>query len=107
MRILLDECVPKMIGRYLTGHAVRTVPQEGWSGKQNGELLELMAAAGFSVFLTVDQNLRYQQNLHAAGIALVVLVAQGNQIADLLPLIPQVLVALETIVSGDVVEVMT
>jgi hypothetical protein len=37
MRVLLDECVPKL-GRSLAGHAVGTVPQEGWSGKKNGEL---------------------------------------------------------------------
>ncbi len=41
MRVLLDECVPKAFGRTLAGHAARTVPQEGWSGKKNGELLSL------------------------------------------------------------------
>lgn len=46
MRVLLDECVPKRLGRELTGHTVRTVPQEGWSGKKNGELLGLRSAAG-------------------------------------------------------------
>jgi hypothetical protein len=63
MRILLDECVPRRLARELAGHDVRTVPEMGWSGKRNGELLQLMAGQGFEVFLTVDQNLRYQQNL--------------------------------------------
>ena len=57
MRILLDECVPRRLGRELAGHDVRTVPEMGWSSKRNGELLQLMAAQGFEVFLTVDQNL--------------------------------------------------
>ena len=46
MRVLLDECVPKKLGRSLAGHAVRTVPQEGWSGKKNGELLALIGPNG-------------------------------------------------------------
>ncbi len=67
MRILLDECVPQRLGRELTGHAVQTVPQQGWSGKKNGELLGLMAAAGFEVLLTVDQGIPHQQNLPRPG----------------------------------------
>ena len=50
MRVLLDECVPRRLGRELVGHDVRTVPQEGWSGKKNGELLALMSAARFEAF---------------------------------------------------------
>ncbi len=94
MRVLLDECVPKRLGRSLIGHAVRTVPQEGWSGKKNGELLALMSAAGFEVLLTVDQGIPHQQNLRAAGVAVVVLFGASNQLADLLPLVPDLLVTL-------------
>jgi hypothetical protein len=76
-----------------------------WSGKKNGELLQLMSAGGFEVLLTVDQNLRHQQNLQAAGVAVVVLVAASNRLADLVPLVPSALVALGSIQPGDVVEV--
>ena len=107
MRVLLDECVPKRLGRELTGHAVRTVPQEGWSGKKNGELLRLMSAAGFEVLLTVDQGIRHQQNLQAAGVAVVVMFGASNQLADLAPLMPDVLIALNTIQADDVVEIRT
>lgn len=105
MRVLLDECVPKRLGLELTGHAVRTVSQEGWSGKKNGVLLGLMSAAGFEVLLTVDQGLRHQQNLQAAGVAVVVIFGASNQLADLIPLVPNVLLALETVQPGDVVDV--
>ena len=105
MRVLLDECVPKALGRSLVGHAVRTVPQEGWSGKKNGELLSLMTAARFEVLLTVDQGVRHQQNLRAAGVAVVVMVAASNDIADLVPLVPGVLAALTAVQPGDAVEV--
>jgi hypothetical protein len=61
----------------------------GWSGKKNGELLKLMAQQAFEVFLTVDQNLRFQQNLSGAGVGIIVLVAAMNRLADLQPLIPR------------------
>jgi hypothetical protein len=77
----------------------------GWSGKKNSELLNLMLPENFAVFLTGDQNLRHQQNLRAASIAVVVLVAPSNRLADLLPLIPSVLTALGTIKPGDLVEI--
>lgn len=61
----------------------------GWSGVKNGVLLAL-AAAEFDVFITVDKNLPYQQNLSALPIAVVVLNARSNELAALLPLIPSV-----------------
>ncbi len=106
MRVLLDECVPKAITRSLIGHNVRTVPQEGWAGKKNGELLNLMLAAGYQVLLTVDQGVKHQQNLKAAGIAVVVMVASSNDVVDLLPLVPSVLATLTTIQPGDAIEVL-
>ena len=105
MRILLDECVPRPIRRELTGHDVRTIREMGWAGKKNGELLALMAGTGFEVLLTVDQNLRYQQNLAASGVAVVVMAAPTNRLADLLPLIPSVEATLGKIQPGDVVEI--
>ena|SRR5207244_314351 len=105
MRILLDECVPRPLRRELPGHDVRTVPEMGWSGKRNGELLQLMAAASFEAFVTVDQNLRHQQNLKATKIAVVVLVAPTNRLADLVPLVPKLHAALAAVQPGDYVEV--
>jgi hypothetical protein len=105
MRILLDECVPRPLRRELAGNDVRTIKEMGWAGKKNGELLALMAGAGFEVLLTVDQNLRYQQNLTSAGVAVVVMVASTNRLADLIPLVPAVESALASIQAGDCVEI--
>jgi hypothetical protein len=105
MRILLDECAPRRLRRHLPGHDVRTVSEMGWSGRRNGELLALAATQGFEVFLTVDRSLRYQQNLQAVGIALIVVVATSNRLADLVPLMPSVQAALGSICPGDVVEI--
>lgn len=77
----------------------------GWAGKKNGELLALMAGAGFEVLLTVDRSLRHQQNLAAAGVAVVVMVAATNRLSDLVPVVPAVEAALVGIQAGDAVEV--
>jgi hypothetical protein len=105
MRILLDECAPRPLKRQLVEYDIKTVVEMGWSGKKNGELLQLMSQEGFTILLTTDQNLRYQQNLQQAGVAVVVLVAQSNKLADLLPLLPDARKVLNTIVPGAVVEV--
>ena len=67
MRVLLDECVPRPLLRELSQHAVRTVPEMGWAGKRNGELLGLIKSAGFDAFITTDQNFEHQQNLQTAA----------------------------------------
>ncbi len=105
MQILLDEYVPKPLKRKLTDYQIRTVVEMGWSGKKNGELLRLMNQNSFDIFLTADQNLRYQQNLQENDIAVVVMIAASNRLSDLIPLIPNVSRALETIVAGEVVEI--
>lgn len=105
MRVLLDECVPRPLRWELAEFEVRTLREMGWAGKTNGELLALMADAGFDVLLTVDQNLRYQQSLRAAGVSVVVMVARTNRLAELLPLASDVRRALAGIRPGEVVEV--
>ena len=105
MRLLLDECVPRPLKGELTDFEVRTVVEMGWAGKKNGELLKLMMQESFTILLTADRNLRYQQNLEQAGVAVIVMVAPSNRLADLLPLIPSVCSALIGIASGEVIEV--
>lgn len=107
MRILLDECLPRRLCRELPGHDTQTVHESGWSGKKNGELLTLMAARGFEVLMTVDRSLPHQQNLSARGIAVIVLVAASNRLADLRPLMPPTLAVLESIQPGEVVEILS
>ena len=56
MRILLDECLPKKLKKDFSNHEVKTVPEMGWAGKKNGELLPLLENH-FDIFITADQNL--------------------------------------------------
>jgi hypothetical protein len=78
-----------------------------WAGKRNGELLRLLTAEHFAVFLTIDQNLQYQQNFCGLQVAVVVLIAPTNKLDDLVPLMPTVRTVLETIQPGAFVEVDT
>ena len=99
MRILLDECLPKKLKFEINAELVQTVPEAGWAGKQNGELLKL-AEAGFDVFLTNDQNIEHQQAIDKFDLAFIVLVAPTNDIVDLLPLMPAANDALKTVQPG-------
>lgn len=104
MRLLLDESVPRRLKDALAPHAVRTVGDMGWSGMKNGALLAL-AAPEFDAFVTVDQNLPYQQNIARLPMAVVVLVAPSNQLKDLLPTVPKLLAALAGLKAGEYTQV--
>jgi PIN like domain len=82
MRILLDECIDRRLARGFVNFEVKTVPQMGWTGTLDGDLLPLVAAE-FDVFITVDRNLPYQQNLTKLDLAVLVLEAPSNRLADL------------------------
>lgn len=69
MNILLDECVPWPMHQLFIGHACTSVQAKGWSGIRNGDLLQ-RAEGRFDLFVTSDQNIRYQQNLGGRNIAI-------------------------------------
>ena len=99
MRILLDECVDRRLGRELAGHDVSTVPQMGWAARRNGERLAA-SQNSFDAFVTVDRNLSIQQDLTAYAIAVIVLRATSNRLRDLRPLVPALLAVLGTAPKG-------
>jgi predicted nuclease of predicted toxin-antitoxin system len=100
MKILLDECIDRRLAKELKGEqVVKTVPQMGWATIKNGELLTL-AETEFDVFITVDRNLSFQQNLPKFNIAVLVLHAPSNRLADLKPLVPQILTKLPQLIKG-------
>ena len=105
MRVLLDEQLPRQLAPYFVNHEVRTVQQESWAGLKNGVLLTRAKDAGFSVLVTGDQNMQFQQNIAKRGIGVLVLCGASNALEDLLPLIPAALTALASIQPGQVVRV--
>jgi hypothetical protein len=104
VRVLIDECIDWRLARHLEDHDVNTVQQMGWAGIRNGQLLNL-SSPQFDVFVTVDRNLSFQQNLGSFSIAVVVLHAKTNRLADLMPLVSALLAAIETAPSGVVTHI--
>jgi hypothetical protein len=104
MRILLDECLPRRLAHDLIGHDVATVPEMGWAGTKNGDLLRL-ATLHFDAFVTVDQGLIFQQNLATAlggsRLGVVVLHTSSNRLDALRPLVPILLEALSSLQPGE------
>jgi hypothetical protein len=102
LNILLDESAPRLIKTRLTDFSISTVQEMGWTGLKNGELLTL-AERQFDVFITADQQLRYQQNL--AGRRLAILVLPSNQVPMVTQLLPVIAQTLHDMAPGAFVEI--
>ncbi|MEO8819671.1 MAG: hypothetical protein ABI267_05190 [Ginsengibacter sp.] len=90
MKILPDESVPRKL-KYDFGekHEVRTVRDQGWLGQKNGNLIKLIIEQNFELFVTVDRNLQYQQNLKNLPLIISVFCAFDNRRETLALLIPK------------------
>jgi predicted nuclease of predicted toxin-antitoxin system len=106
MRLLLDECVPRKVKFLLAdgGHECETVRDAGFSGKENGELLAL-AKQHFEVLVTIDKNIRYQQNVTGRNIAILIIRPASNDLDDIQPHVPHALLTLQSLKPGQIVEV--
>jgi predicted nuclease of predicted toxin-antitoxin system len=106
MKLLLDECLPKALKHNFLagGHECSTVPEAGFAGKTNGQLLAL-AGGKFEVFFTLDKGVQFQRNLARFNIAVILIRAKSSRVADILPLIPQCLSALLQIKRGEIVQI--
>lgn len=107
-RILLDECLPvKLKYRFQEispDLQVSTVTGQGWIGIKNGKLLE-KAQQEFDVFITIDQNLPYQQKLSKYSIAIVTLKAKSNRYKDLLEFVELASATIKTVEEGKFYEI--
>ena len=83
MKILLDECVPFKLKNVLSGHHVYSVNMMAWAGVKNGDLIKL-ADNQFDVFITIDKNLSYQQNLSRIRMAIVLISVKNNKVDTIL-----------------------
>ncbi len=101
MKILLDENLPKPLKRIFRGHFAATVQEQGFSGTRNGALLARIEGS-FNVFLTVEKNLRYQQNLSGRMLAIVEL--PTNRLPLLRPIFPRIAATVEAISAGNYVQ---
>ncbi len=98
MRILFDECVPWPLHKLLSGHECTTAQRRGWGGLRNGDLLA-QAEGEFDLFITCDQNLRYQQSLE--GRRLPILELSTNDLRRIEAAADQLRAAMDLIQSGE------
>jgi Domain of unknown function (DUF5615) len=99
MRILLDENFPADFAALLVGHEASNVHSHGWTGIKNGELLR-RALGVCDVFVTLDRNLEFQQNIKVLSYGIVVVRARSNRMIDLTPHIPAILLAASQVGPG-------
>ena len=104
MRILLDENIPVDFAAELPGHEVNTVVKLGWAGVLNGELMR-HAAECCDVFITVDRNIEFQQNIPALPFGVIVVHAISNRMVHLRPLASAVLLAISAANPGELQKV--
>ena len=105
MRVLLDANVPKRLKREIVGHEVWTAREQRLNELANGRLIEALVVGNFDVLITLDKGLPRQQNLTDKPVAILVLRSPSNRIADLLPLVPQILEALTVVRPGDICDI--
>ena len=105
MRVLLDECLPQRLWQELPGHEVTTVQKVGWAGTKNGALLRQIGEGGFTAFVTIDKGIEFQQRVAALPFGVIALRAHTNDIADLRPLMPEVLTALMLLRPGQLIRI--
>src|SRR5215831_11817585 len=73
MRVLFDQNVPRALRTLLAPHDVRTAAEMGWSTLVNGLLLDAAERAGFEAIITADRGFRFQVNITARNLAVIIL----------------------------------
>jgi predicted nuclease of predicted toxin-antitoxin system len=101
VRVVLDGNLPRGLAPLLTDHVVHTIHSRRWSDLDDGALLAACERE-YDVFVTMDQSLRFQQNLRGRNLSVVLVHARSNRLSDLEPIVPQLLAVLQTAVRGEV-----
>lgn len=102
--MILDECLPKRLGRLIEGHEIETVPGAGLGGLTNGSLLNAIQGA-FDAFITIDGNIEYQQALSHRPFSIIIVKSISNRLEDLIPLVPAITAALNRGHAGEIIHV--
>jgi len=95
MRLLLDENVPRKLVLDLKDYHVTTVPELGWNGIKNGELLKRLIKEKIDCFITADKNIEFQQNLGKYTIPVIVIKVRRITYPNIKTIVPEILKLLE------------
>jgi len=106
MKLLLDENLPvKLKLSFSDNHEVITVREMGWTGKKNGELLKIMNSEKFYALVSIDKNLRFQQNTTQLDLKIFILSAPDNKILTLKPYVKKLETVLLSQIKESIVEI--
>ncbi len=72
---VFDQSTAVPLREFLAPHEVSTAYERGWSRLKTGELLDAAESEGFALLVTTDAKLRFQQNLDARRVSIVVLLS--------------------------------
>lgn len=105
MKILLDENLPLKV-KYDFGEkfSVKSVKDLGWEGIKNGKLLKLAIENEFHVFVTMDKNLKDQQNLEKLNIIIILIRASNNRVNTINTFVPKIKTILENDIKNKFIE---
>lgn len=101
-KVLFDENMPRKLRRDLPGFAIRTAQEQGWSSFKNGQLLAL-AVGEFEVLVTIDQRMRYQQNLRELSIGIVVIETRDTRFESIRAHVEELREAIARVRPGQVI----
>ena len=102
MKLLLDENLPIKLKYRFKDKTIDayTLRDWKWLGKKNGELLNLMLLNNFDVFVTIDNNLSFQQNFKKYPIAVLVLISKDNTYETIMEFFDLIITSLQEQFSG-------
>jgi len=101
-KVLFDENMPRKLRRDLPEFYIRTAQEQGWSAFKNGQLLKQLAGT-FDVLVTIDQNIRHQQNLPQFRVGVVAIEVPDTRIVFLRQLLPQIRDAITIVKPGELI----
>ncbi|HTV02319.1 MAG TPA: hypothetical protein VMF13_17355 [Luteitalea sp.] len=101
MRVLLDEDLPPDLTKLLTGHVAFTVQGLAWAGTKHGALLT-RASGECDVYVTIDGNIEQRPHVANLPFGVVVIAAASSRMADLQPVIPDLLQVIGGVRPGEV-----
>ncbi len=105
MKIILDECLPKRLTKIIPFGHVFTVPQICLAGFSDTELLNALNEKKIDVFITIDNNIEYQQKFQNRLFGAIIIRAVSNRFQDLLPLEPELINAIRTFNNGTIIRI--
>jgi hypothetical protein len=100
-QMLLDENFPSDFAKEFSDYHIHTVHSLGCASIKNGELMR-RAAGVCEVFITLDKNLEYQQNIKILTFGVVVVHAISNRMVHLKPLVANTIDAASKVTTGTV-----